>query len=409
MEKYHVALSFAGEDRDYVEEVANVLRDSGVHVFYDKFEETKLWGKNLYTYLRDIYKNRAIYTVIFVSLHYKDKIWTNHERESAQARAIEESKEYILPAKFDIDVEIPGLLKTTGYIDLNKYTPSEFAYIIIKKLTDDGVTLNDDDEYIYSNEAKADIDFPVPSGDAISDIIVDMRSSNWYTQNPAVEKLFKLDWKQVTPDQAFVIGRNIYQCADGNENRSVQIMENLRRELPMFPHGAAIHVLNGMFYELYFNSKGEFRGNDLKARHISNLFSIQTVQKYQDSIKFIRKAMGKYSLYVALLPNIKPEIVSIDVDIEDSDPPVIKSVKFEGDELITQIDKNYEDIYDRLWTLSFRKFSLKSMIDRLYETWHVPHGQLKANYTFEKDSESLFQLAKEKTIKPPYQIWKVEP
>lgn len=45
---YDVALSFAGEDREYVEEVAIVLKRFGVRVFYDKFEETELWGKNLF-------------------------------------------------------------------------------------------------------------------------------------------------------------------------------------------------------------------------------------------------------------------------------------------------------------------------------------------------------------------------
>lgn len=34
-EKYHVALSFAGEDRCYVDAVAAKLRDAGVKVFYD--------------------------------------------------------------------------------------------------------------------------------------------------------------------------------------------------------------------------------------------------------------------------------------------------------------------------------------------------------------------------------------
>lgn len=67
MDKYHVALSFAGEDRKYVDQVADYLREHGVDVFYDKFEETKLWGKDLYTYLVDIYQNKALYTVMFVS------------------------------------------------------------------------------------------------------------------------------------------------------------------------------------------------------------------------------------------------------------------------------------------------------------------------------------------------------
>ena len=52
--QYDVALSFAGEQRAYVRQVAELLRRSNVSVFYDEFEEAKLWGKNLYTYLRDI-------------------------------------------------------------------------------------------------------------------------------------------------------------------------------------------------------------------------------------------------------------------------------------------------------------------------------------------------------------------
>ena len=52
--KYDVALSFAGEDRAYVEEVAQTLRTLGVSVFYDKFEEAELWGKDLKSHLHDI-------------------------------------------------------------------------------------------------------------------------------------------------------------------------------------------------------------------------------------------------------------------------------------------------------------------------------------------------------------------
>lgn len=42
MKKYHVALSFAGEDREYVDKVATCLHKKGVKVFYDKFEDTDL-------------------------------------------------------------------------------------------------------------------------------------------------------------------------------------------------------------------------------------------------------------------------------------------------------------------------------------------------------------------------------
>ncbi|TPN83937.1 toll/interleukin-1 receptor domain-containing protein [Aquimarina algicola] len=134
--EYDVALSFAGENRAYVEEVANSLKSRGIKVFYDLFEETNLWGKNLYEYLSEIYQNRARYTVMFISGFYNQKLWTNHERVSMQARAFQESREYILPARFD-DTEIPGILKTVGYIDLQNKTPDEFAGLIEKKLKKD--------------------------------------------------------------------------------------------------------------------------------------------------------------------------------------------------------------------------------------------------------------------------------
>ena len=135
---YDIALSFAGEDRRYVEEVAHHLRSRNITVFYDAFEETNLWGKNLYDYLMDIYQNKARYTVMFISEFYNKKLWTNHERVSMQARAFQENREYILPARFD-NTEIPGILKTIGYISLKERTPEELAGLLHKKLNNDQI------------------------------------------------------------------------------------------------------------------------------------------------------------------------------------------------------------------------------------------------------------------------------
>lgn len=138
--EFQIALSFAGEDRKYVDEVANLLKSSGISVFYDLFEEANLWGKNLYDYLSDIYKNKARYTIIFISEYYDQKLWTNHERRSMQSRAFQENQEYILPARFD-DTEITGILPTVGYIDLRKKSSHEFVEIIKKKLVLSGETI----------------------------------------------------------------------------------------------------------------------------------------------------------------------------------------------------------------------------------------------------------------------------
>lgn len=135
--QFEIALSFAGEDRPYVDQVANLLRDSGVKVFYDLFEEASLWGKNLYDYLSDVYQNRALYTIMFISKHYAEKLWPTHERQAMQARAFQEHQEYVLPVRFD-DTQIPGVLPTTGYISLSDRSPQEFVRLIHKKLIQAG-------------------------------------------------------------------------------------------------------------------------------------------------------------------------------------------------------------------------------------------------------------------------------
>lgn len=134
---YDIALSFAGEERDYVDRVANLLKERGVKVFYDLFEEADLWGKDLYVHLSEVYHKRARFTVMFISEAYANKLWTNHERKSAQARAFQEAQEYILPARFD-DTDIPGVLSTVGYVSLKDRSPDDLVSLITKKLVSSG-------------------------------------------------------------------------------------------------------------------------------------------------------------------------------------------------------------------------------------------------------------------------------
>lgn len=131
--KYDIAISYASENRDVAERYANLLTKRVVSVFYDKNEEANLWGKDLYEKLDDIYRHQAKYCVLFISQEYAKKLWTTHERKSAQARAFKENEEYILPVRLD-DTEIPGIRETVGYIDLREHTISELVELTLKKL-----------------------------------------------------------------------------------------------------------------------------------------------------------------------------------------------------------------------------------------------------------------------------------
>lgn len=131
--EFDIALSFAGENRAYAADVAERLCGQGIRVFYDQYEQATLWGTNLYDRLDYVYRRAARYCVLFISKHYADKLRTNHERQSAQARALEENHEYVLPVRFD-DTEIPGLRSTIGYIDARHTTPEQLVHLILQKL-----------------------------------------------------------------------------------------------------------------------------------------------------------------------------------------------------------------------------------------------------------------------------------
>src|ERR1039458_9880012 len=86
--RWDVALSFAGAQRDYVEQVAAALTARGVRCFYDADEEIELWGKYLAEELPAIYGEQAAAVVIFVSAEYAARGWTRLERRAALARAV---------------------------------------------------------------------------------------------------------------------------------------------------------------------------------------------------------------------------------------------------------------------------------------------------------------------------------
>ena len=82
---------------------------------------------------RHLRQRSARYCLLFVSEHYAGKVWTNHERKSAQARALQENEEYILPVRLD-GTEIPGLRPTIGFIDIRVTTVDELVDLVLQKL-----------------------------------------------------------------------------------------------------------------------------------------------------------------------------------------------------------------------------------------------------------------------------------
>lgn len=130
--EYDVVFSLAGEKKEYVEKVATYIKEKGLKVWFYKFEEVELWGKNQVDAFSEIFTKSAKYCVLFISQEYTIKVWPNLERQFIQSRWLKDPN-YLLPARFD-DSLVVGIPDTVGYISLKNLSPEQFGDLIVRKV-----------------------------------------------------------------------------------------------------------------------------------------------------------------------------------------------------------------------------------------------------------------------------------
>jgi hypothetical protein len=129
--RYDVALSFAGQQRWYVERLAKTLVDQGVAVFYDEDAAAELWGKDGIEEFSRLYAKDAFRVLMFVSKEYVDGAWPTVERRAALGRFLSDpNSNHVLLVRFD-STEVPGLPPQRIYQDAMardpRHSPSWFS------------------------------------------------------------------------------------------------------------------------------------------------------------------------------------------------------------------------------------------------------------------------------------------
>ncbi len=98
---YDIALSFAGENRDFAELLFHKLSSREIPVFYDHNEQHRILGENVEEYLAPIYNSEAEFVVVLMSKEYPKKLWTKFESTQFKQRFGEKS---VIPIFYsDID------------------------------------------------------------------------------------------------------------------------------------------------------------------------------------------------------------------------------------------------------------------------------------------------------------------
>jgi predicted nucleic acid-binding protein len=236
----------------------------------------------------------------------------------------------------------------------------------------------------YSQSALADSEFPLYDESFLTEIIINLKTQNWYVQNPALEQFLSSNINSIeenkdNSDKLFVIGRNIYQAACGSSAAAVDFIHNLKLKLSRFNDYAVNHIYSGLLYEIYFDAYNNFR-TDLKSNYISEVLSLKDLPRLKPSIDFINEMIEPFKESLFYLPSSDKKVeleIIIDKDIIENEDWLgiitqyreIISLTANGKNLLTTNDNESLEIY-------YQSMDIKEVIRFICVSYAIPENQI---------------------------------
>ncbi|HIF9205258.1 TPA: caspase family protein [Photobacterium damselae] len=227
----------------------------------------------------------------------------------------------------------------------------------------------------YANIAIADELFTIDQTNPCHVIISELKVRNWYTQNPAISRITIPLVNAADDNSLFVLGRNIYQAACGDTGNAVSFIGEFRSNLLRVPTDKQVCIIEGMLFEVFFNSKGDFR-DSFKVAMFNKLFELQQYPDYKPAFDFIAELLLPFHNSFYVIPGKSISDASIELGatlVEESGNVIISSVHFDGESILRAeagADRYIFDgqvMYDSLtYDELLNKLSVEMMIPRQY-------------------------------------------
>jgi tetratricopeptide (TPR) repeat protein len=133
--RFRIALSFAGEKRPFVKEVADILakRFGQASILYDKYHEAEFANADLAFDLPSLYKQDTDLIVSVFCKDYDKKEWCGLEWRAIFSIIKEGDAKQIMLTRFD-HADGKGLHGLAGFIELDHRTPDEAVTLILERL-----------------------------------------------------------------------------------------------------------------------------------------------------------------------------------------------------------------------------------------------------------------------------------
>lgn len=247
----------------------------------------------------------------------------------------------------------------------------------------------------YSTSVIKDKEAVINEADDTNAILIGLKSHNWYKQNPAIEKIHRTDLNTFEKDKQFLLGRNILQSAIGSSSSAISFMQNLDNNIRKYSIGNNNHILNGILFEVYFNSEGKFRNGILKTEFLENIMTLEQIKEYNESFNFIKNQLNPYEKYLFFIPGKHSQSITFDIifNQKNNDGVIeyyIDDVLFEGEKIL-KVDKRNVFFGDDE-TIYYEPLYYKDLPNKISELSDIPLKFIRLNANYVLDDKSMIKF-----------------
>lgn len=233
----------------------------------------------------------------------------------------------------------------------------------------------------YSASAINDKTFTLDDSAWTHKAIRSLKISDWYTQNPVIEKITTKMINGAKVNNLFVLGRNILQAAQGRSNEAILFINDFKNRTEQCSHEKRKPLLDGILFEIFFDSMGKIRTTP-KSKMFNSIFELEIYPDFKESFEFLLDCLRPYAKNFYRIPGSGQE-VSVDIELDDSHR--ITHVYIDGADRLKEIEDIDEDDYEAIKISELKK----SLSDQIL----VPISRIKIHFTSLKPTKNIVYIS----------------
>jgi hypothetical protein len=229
----------------------------------------------------------------------------------------------------------------------------------------------------YDSTALADGLFSLDPAKKSHKIIEELKSHNWYRQNSAIGLLTAESTLQMPKNNLFVIGRNIYQAACGDSNTAVSFINGFMSVTGGYDKEKRKAVLDGILFEVFFDSKGELR-KEIKKGMFNEVFDLQRYSDFKSSFEFLAEVLTATNANFYAVPGKGHELAVSVSTKKKEDVFVVDAIYVGGANVLRPGEDSWDTDDGQPYYVTT---SVAKLNQELTEQLIVPFRLLKITYT----------------------------